>query len=370
MEKVLVYGMTSNPGGIESYLINLLKYAKENGVQLDFITDFPEIAYEKIIREYGGEIYYIPPKGKKLLAHWLCFYKILKKHREYKIIYFNVLNAGAAFTAVIPWVLKRKIVIHSHNGETDQKQLQRLSRPILNLMTDERIACSKVAAEFMFGTRSLKKNNILIVPNAIDIDKYEFKQQICKKVRDEMNLNGKLVICHIGRLTEQKNPLRLLEIFKTVLQKEKEAVLLSVGTGEMEKEVHDYAMKLEIQDSVRFLGKRDDVSELLQGSDVFVLPSKYEGLPIVAIEAQASGIPSVLSSTISKEVNISGRIKFLDLGESNEKWADEILKSAGDSRYECVETLKEEGYDSNKMSEQTRHLITIFKDKRNEEDNK
>lgn len=359
MKYVLVYGMTSNPGGIESYLLNLLKCTKKYGVQLDFVTDFPSIAYEKEIREYQGKIYYINRKGKKLIKHWREFYKIFKKHPEYSTVYFNALDAGVLFTAVIPWLLKRKVVIHSHNGETSKRMLQTVTRPLLGLITDKRVACSRLAAEFMFGKKASKE--VLIVPNAITLDKYQFKQEIRENIRKKMGIEKKIVLCHIGRLSEQKNPFRLLEILVAVLKKEKNVVLLSVGTGELEDEVHDYARKLGVEDHVKFLGKRNDVSDLLQAADVFVLPSKYEGLPIVAIEAQAAGIPSVLSSAISSETNISGKIEFVDLQEKDEKWADIILMSAKRERYCCIEKLKEKGYDSSDVSEQTRQLIAILK---------
>lgn len=361
MERVLVYGMTSNPGGIESYLLNLLKCAKKYGIQLDFVTDFSSIAYEEVIQKSDGEIYYISRKGRNLMAHWRDFFEVLTEHPEYKCVYFNALDAGVLFTVVVPWILRRKIVIHSHNGETDKKILHKLSRPFLNMITDKRVACSYLAAEFMFGKKAFGKKAALVVPNAIEIDKYKFRPQIREKLRKEMNLENQLVICHVGRLSEQKNPFRLLEIFKVLLEKEENAVLLSVGTGEIEKEVRAYAKSLGVEKKVLFLGKRDDVADLLQVVDVFLLPSRYEGLPIVAIEAQAAGIPLVLSDVISKEVNVSGEACFLNLQETNEKWAEAIIKYAKKKRYDCVKKLKEKGYDNCEVSKQTQQLIVMLK---------
>lgn len=363
MKKVLVYGMTSNPGGIESYLMNFVGYTADENLQLDFVTDFPYIAYEHDIRSFGSEIYYISRKGGNLFKHWKDFYRILVLHPEYECVYFNALDAGVALTAVIPWILRRKIVVHSHNSQTEKDMLHKICRPFLKLFSDERIACSEVAAKFMFGNLNSKKSNILIVPNAIDVEKYKFCASVREKVRKSMGMYDKLVICHVGRLSEQKNPLRVLEIFRAVLKLEQEAILLSVGTGEMEEQVRNYAQMLGIADQVMFLGARNDVDKLLQAADVFLLPSKYEGLPIVALEAQVSGLPCILSDSISSEVNISNEVFFVSLNETDEKWAQTIVSYVGKKRFDSTKEFKDTGYDKRYISSQTKELIAILENR-------
>ena len=156
-KRVLVYGMTDNPGGIETYLMNLIKEMPI--IKFDFVTDFPKMAYEKELKEYGAEIYYIPAKSRGLLAQWKEFWKILKQHQEYHVIYFNILNAGAMFTMVVPWILRRKIVIHSHNGSADNIRFHNVCRPFMNFMGSQFVACSKLAGQFMFGKQIMKKND-------------------------------------------------------------------------------------------------------------------------------------------------------------------------------------------------------------------
>lgn len=360
MKQILVYGMTNNPGGIESYLMNILKNLASTELRFDFVTDFPEIAYEKELHNAGSNVYFITRKGESLIRHWKDLYKILINHPEYRCVYFNILDAGAVFTMFIPWLLRRRIVAHSHNGQTDKIKLQKICRPILKMMVKDKVACSIEAAKYMFGEKMVEAGKVLIVPNAINIKKYKFNPEIRENTRKSMHLENKTVICHVGRLSEQKNPFRLLDIFKEVLKINNDAILLSVGSGEIEDEIHRYAEKIEVKNQVMFLGVRDDVEKLLQAADVFVLPSKYEGLPIVALEAQASGIPCVLSSVISHEVDVSKKIKFLDLDDTNQEWAAEILKYANHKRYDCMENMREQGYDSDFMSKRTEQLIQIL----------
>lgn len=346
MKRILVYGMTANPGGIERYLINsMLKMQKE--IKYDFVTDFPEISYGDIIKEQGSEIYFIPAKGKKLIKHWKSMYEILKKHPEYRSIYFNVLDAGSVITMVIPWIMGRKIITHSHNGSTEKKFLHFICRPMLRRITNHYVACSRVAAEFMFGKNSKVSKKTLIIPNAIDAKRFDYNIEIRLKKRKQLDLENKFVVCHIGRLTYQKNPLGLIDIFEKVVQADENAVLLSIGTGDMEKTVKEYAESKRLQDKIFFMGVRNDIEEILQAADVFVLPSFYEGLPIVGIEAQAAGLLCVMSDKISTEVDVTGNTVFLPL-DSIEQWKDEILNAKEMKRESTRNKIQEMGYDVEK----------------------
>lgn len=354
MKRILVYGMTDNRGGIERYLVNLAH--RLNGkIAFDYITDFPEIAHKEELEEMGSKIFFIPAKSKGVFAHLRAFYKILSAHKEYSCVYFNVLDAGAAVTQVIPFILGRKIITHSHNGDTDKKNLHKFCKPFLKLFTKHRVACSLLAANYMFDSAK----NVLIVPNAIDVSRFSFDEEKRKNKRKKLGIEDKKVICHIGRLSNQKNPLRLLQIFKAVLEKDSKAVLLSIGAGEMEAEVHTYSKVLGIEKSILFLGMRTDIEELLLASDVFVLPSLYEGLPIVALEAQASGLPIILSDNITKEINVCKTCDFLSLDEGNDAWAQKILSKIGE-RYSCAEKISAAGYDINETKENDEKILKIL----------
>lgn len=355
MVKVLVYGMTDNPGGIETYLVNTVR--RLHGiVHMDFVSDFPSVAHEDVLKELGAEIYLIPAKGKHLFPHWIGLWKILKQHPEYKVIYFNLLDAGGAFTELVPWLLHRRIVTHSHNGATDKLRLHKICRPFLNLFTDKRVACSRLAADYMFGP----DNHAIILPNAIDSEKYSFQPTVREEKRFALGVGDATLICHVGRLSNQKNPFGLLDIFKNILEKDPSVYLMSIGTGEMEQEVHAYAEKIGVKQRVLFLGKRDDVPDLMQAADVFLLPSFYEGLPIVGIEAQAAGLPCVMSDCITKEVDVTGNVTFLSLKEPKELWAETVLTVSKRQRQNTIKDIIEHGYDNCSCEKKDRQLVALL----------
>lgn len=357
MEKVLVYGMTNNPGGIESYLIRNLLDTQHNHICFDFVTDFSEIAYESYIRENGSEIYFIPAKGKSLIAHWRALWKLMKQHPEYKKIYFNILDAGAVFTMFIPWILGREIITHSHNGATEKVRLHAWCKPLLCIITKKYLACSNLAADFMFGEKIVRSGKVRIIPNAINAKKFDYNTTVRKIKRKEMGLEDCFTICFVGRLTYQKNPLGLIDIFESVSKSEHTAILLIVGTGDMEEQVKERVRNKNLEKKVRFLGIRNDISEIMQASDVFLLPSIYEGLPIVGIEAQASGLPCVLSNSITREVDVTGNVFFVSLQDPVLEWKSRILDLRKFERKSTRLEIQKHGYDLETSKENIKKVI-------------
>ena len=355
MEKVLVYGMTDNPGGIESYIISLLPSLK-NKIKLDFVTDFDNIAHKELLENYGASIHYIPAKSKGLLAHLKAFRRILKDNPQYKVIYFNILDAGAAITQLVPFFMRRKIVTHSHNGNTDKPKLHKLCKPLLKITSGSKIACSNLAAIFMFG--NTKK--VVLIKNGVDAQKFRYTCDKAANAKKDLKLEGQKVVCHIGRLTYQKNPLVMLDIFKEFLSLCPEAVLLSVGTGDMEDQVHTYAKKIGIYENVRFMGRNNNIPQILAASDVFFLPSLYEGLPIVAIEAQAAGLPVVLSDNITKEADITGNVVFISLKESYNKLAQVLLETSSIAKKDTFDDIQKAGYDISCAEDNISKLTTVL----------
>lgn len=340
MRRILIYGMTDNLGGIETYVMNLLRSVDKSKVAFDFVTDFSSMAYADEAESFGSVIYYIPAKSKGVFKHWRAFAKILKEHPEYKKVYFNILDAGAAVTEFIPWLFGRTVITHSHNDNTDKTLLHKLCRPFLLLFTKKRLACSEGAARFMF-----KKHSAVVIHNAIEAENYAYSADKRDKKRKELNISDKFAVCHVGRLSYQKNPLRVIDIFDEVLKKDKDAVMISVGSGEMDDEVHSYAEQKGLSEKIMFLGKRNDANELLQAADVFLFPSFYEGFGIVAIEAQTAGLPCVLSDRVPKDVKVTENARFLSLELSDTVWADEILSLKNFVRKSCLNDIIKAGYD-------------------------
>lgn len=359
-ERILVYGMSDNPGGIETYLLNLVRQSRNKEAAWDFVTDFPQIAYKKELEDAGCRIFYIPAKSKGLLKQWKAFAKILRKHPEYKTVYFNILNAGAVFTMAVPWIYRKKIIVHSHNGSADSTRLHRLCMPIMDAMAKGFAACSKQAGEFMFGSKVMEKKQVLFMPNAIDSARYDYDPQIRSQMRRTLGAEGKYVLCHVGRIVYQKNPKGLIDIFDFCVRKDDNCILLWAGTGDMEEEAKAYAKEKGLGEHVRFLGVRNDIDRLMQAADAFLLPSVYEGLPIVAIEAQAAGLPCFISDTVSKETKIvDDLVKFLPIDDT-EAWKEAIFQARGMNRISRKNEIIEAGYDLNHQQKNLEKLLQMM----------
>ena len=353
--KVLVYGMTDNPGGIESYLLGLFR--RQAPGTFDFLCDFPAIAYGDELRSKGAAVHFIPAKSASLLGQWRAVAAVLRAHPEYVTVYMNVLDAGCAFTALIPWLYRRRIVVHSHNGDTDKVRLHRLCRPVLGLMTKGRVTCSDEAGLHMFGRTG---EDILFIPNAIDAANYAWDPAAREAKRAELGLGDRLTVCHVGRISRQKNPIFLLDIFAAVRKKHPDAVLLSVGEGEMSGEFDAAIAGKGLSGSVLRLGRRDDVPGLLQAADVFLLPSLYEGLSIALLEAQAAGLPAVASDAVSPQTVITDLVELCPLTDSPEAWADRVLASAGKKRRDTRGEIAAAGFDISCCDESDRRLMALL----------
>ncbi len=356
MNRILVYGMTSNPGGIESFVMNQYSLLDKSRAIFDFVVDFPEMCYEKYVREEGSEVYFISPKGKKLFSHWLALFRLLTSHPEYKKIYFNILDAGAVFTMLIPWLLGREIIVHSHNGSTQKKKLHKLCKPFLKIFAKKCLACSKAAAQYMFDTTEID-----VIPNAIDCEKYRFNEKVRADKRTELGLDeNTLALCFVGRLSYQKNVHFLISVFEEVSKKDKNAVLLIAGDGEEKEKMLETAKALGIEEKIRFLGKRNDVNEILQAADAYIMTSHFEGLSVVAVEAQAAGLPCVFSDGMSEETKINSNVIFVPLKESAEHWADKVLRQAKLQRETEQSLLQRAGYDLSYPNKSQTELLEYF----------
>ena len=341
-EKVLIYGMTNNPGGIESYLLALVRRSPYGS--FDLVCDLPEIAYRDDLEFYGCSIHFILAKGADLKGHLRAFRSLLEAHPEYRTVYMNVLDAGAAVTALAPRLMKRRVVVHSHNGGTEKNRMHRLLKPLLNLLVSACAACSRVAADYMFTKRNAAR--AAIVPNMIDVRAFRPNMLLRGQTRAKLGIPEDVtVVLHVGRLSRQKNPLLLADIAAQLKIKPGAYRMLSVGAGEEEQALLERIRELDAADVLTPLGVRSDLPALYNAADVFILPSRYEGLPIVGIEAQAAGLPCILSDKITREIRLTDCVFFLSPEAGPKAWADVIESHRADGRRDTVQTLMDAGYD-------------------------
>ena len=322
VKRILIYGMTNLKGGVESYIMNIYRNLDYNEIIFDYICDFPEMAYYEEVIKNGSKIYFIPSKRKNLFLHLWNIFKILKKHREYEVVYFNILNASAAISMLPVGLLGRKIISHSHNSSDINMKIHNKFKWLLNKLSNEKLACSYEAGKYMY----LNGYNYTVINNAINLDKFSFSEKIRNEYRKKFEVQEKKVLLHVARMDKVKNPLFLIEILKELVMKDKDYVLFYIGKGNLEKKIKEKVDKSKLQQHVFFLGEVDNVNDYMQMADIFILPSLFEGRPIVLIEAQACKLPIVISDNITKDVNLTEKVVYLSLKENVSIWTNEINK--------------------------------------------
>lgn len=315
-------------GGAESMVMNLYRTIDRKQIQFDFITHTNRCqAYTEEIENLGGKIYYFPAFNGlnyfKMKRLWKFFFK---NHPEYKILHSHVRSYASLY---LPIARRAgiKTIIHSHNtssGRGLKALVKFLMQRGLRKNVDYYFACSDVAGKWLFGEKITKQTNYFLLKNAIDVKKYAYSELSRKKIRDELNLNGKFVIGHIGRFHPQKNHTFLIDIFAEIHKKNLDSVLVLVGIGELMNSVKEKVAKLNLSDSVIFTGVRADVNDLLSAFDTFLFPSLFEGLPVTLVEAQAAGIPCFVSDTVTSEIAISELVRFLPINQGTKPWVDAI----------------------------------------------
>lgn len=323
-KKILIWGMTPFVGGVEKYIVNILQNIDNTKFEIDLLVkDNIDGLNETRINGFYNKIYKIPKIKRHPLKVWQ-YIKDISRKNKYDVIHFNLGNANMIVYA-LPLKLffkDSKLIFHSHNGDDAKKITHYISRPILNMIADKRIACSKTAASWMYGKRA----NAILLNNAIDTEKFLFNETTRNRIRKELKIEDCFVIGHIGRFDKQKNHKCLIDIFYQLKKVHQNVALMLIGSGILEEEIKKYVKELKLENEVMFLGVKDNTNEYYQAMDLFVLPSLFEGLPIVAIEAQTSGLKCILSDNIDKNTRITDNVIFLPT-DNVELWKNNILKT-------------------------------------------
>jgi glycosyltransferase involved in cell wall biosynthesis len=338
-----------NRGGLETMLMNYYRKMDRSKIQFDFMVNRNERGdYDDEIESMGGRIYRFPAiRPGNYKKYFIMLDEFFKKNKEYKVVHAHI-NENSAF--VLKAAKKANVpcrISHSHLAglPIDYKYPFRLfARMNLNNNANHFFACSDEAGEWLFGKEVAASKKINVFKNAIDCHEFAFNKLRRIKLRKKLNLENKLVIGHVGRFNPQKNHKFLIEVFNEIYKRNKDAVLLLVGTGDLMKDCAKMVEKLNLLNSVKFLGLRSDVSDLMQAMDVFLFPSVYEGLGVVLIEAQASGLKCITSTGTPDEANVTGLVDYLSLDLSAENWAEHLLKCSFE-RKSNLELINVKGYD-------------------------
>lgn len=325
MIRVLQCVNNMHRAGLETMLMNYYRNIDRSQIQFDFLMHRSERSdYDDEIEQMGGRIFRAPRLYPQNYPAYFAYMKrFFAEHPEYQIVHSHIdamsyLPLLAAKRAGVPIR-----IAHSHNTSIDRDMkypLKQYFRFMLRGVASHYCACGTEAGRFLFGNREFS-----VIPNAIDADLYRFNEQMRYEKRRELGVENEFVVGHVGRFAYAKNHMFLVDIFHEIKKKQPRAVLMLVGTGEKESVVRKYVEKLALGDAVRFLGVRSDVHELYQAMDVFVMPSLFEGVPVVGIEAQFSGLPCVFSDKVPEEVAFADGCYVVGLNRSAREWATRAL---------------------------------------------
>jgi len=368
MKRLLCIVSTMNAGGAETFLMKVYRQLDKTKYQMDFcICNLEKNFYEDEIIKMGGKVYHLPMKTKNPFKYCYLLFKLIFSNK-YNYVFRLGSTIFETFDLYIAMLAGAKIrIFRSCNANAGFSSIliktHKIFRKLIMNIVNVKIAPSDLAAKFTFGNTK----NVHILNNGLDTKLFEFSLEKRNKIRQELNIRDNFVVGHIGRFNFQKNHKFLLEIFAEIIKQKENAILLLIGKGELEKTVKKQAKELNILDSIKFLCVRSDIPNLLSAMDVFVFPSLFEGMPNTVIEAETNGLLCLISDTITKQVQQTDIVHFMNLNKNSLEWAKKIIEIVSmqklENRRQYAEQMKQSGYDISNVTEQ--FVSLVFKDKTN-----
>lgn len=315
-----------NSGGVEAVVTNYYRAIDKSRVQFDFFVDadseFPQRAE---LEALGAGIYVVPPYQQ--LGSYIKELERIFRRNRYTVVHAHI-NTLCVFPLYAAWRAGVPVrIVHNHStahiGEGKKTLFKYLLRPFARVFATDYFACSELAGRWLYGNRCFDSGRVFVLNNAFDTHRFAFSADARARLRSELGLApDTFVVGHVGRFTYAKNHAFLIDIFTRLHEKDPHSVLVLIGEGELEADIRQKAAPL--GDAVRFLGVQPQANLYYSAMDVFCLPSFYEGLSLVGVEAQANGLPCVFSAGVTKEIDLTGRVRFLDLALGAEEWAAQV----------------------------------------------
>ncbi len=349
-----------NQGGAEAMLMNLYRVIDRSKVRFDFVVNSEkEGFFDNEIRQLGGQIFHCPRfNGKNIVPYLKWWDAFLDDHPEYRIIHGHIGSSAALYLGCAKRH-SRYTVAHSHNTNRYLSVRDYLFSVVsfpVRYIADFFLVCSSAAGLSRYGMKTVKAvNKCKLFPNAIETRNYQYSTFIRDKVRKSLGVEGNtFLIGHVGRLSKQKNHKFILEIFQEIHRNDKNTKLVLVGDGELRSQIENQIADKKLCDSVIMTGMRNDINEIMQAFDLLLFPSLYEGLPVTLVEAQAAGLPCLISDTIPRDsILVSDLVTTYSLSRSAEEWAEkaeEVLQRE-EKRKDYVKEVYDAGFDVHKTAE-------------------
>jgi glycosyltransferase involved in cell wall biosynthesis len=354
MRKVLIIITTAfvHYGGLTTVMMNYYRAMDKHGLQIDFAAD-NQIS-DELLRELqeNNSSYIQLPNRKKVFQYVRQLSKVL---HEYDVVHVNG-NSATMLLETLPavWCKKKKVIVHSHNSCCTHKIFHFLCKSVFSHTYTDALACSDVAGEWIFG-----RGNYEVLNNAIDLEKFAYNSSLRMTVRKELGISDEqYVIGQIAKMSEQKNHELSIELFYRVYQTNHNATLMLVGDGNLRGKIQQMVKEKGLDNAVIFTGMRKDNYRLLQAMDVFILPSKWEGLPLAVLEAQANGLRCIVSDKVSKQVAVLDNLEFCPIEQAEQLWANAVGKmvSSRVGQEEINLRFREKGFEIKTEANKLREL--------------
>lgn len=350
MKRLLCVLSSLNAGGAETYLMKLYRTIDRSKYQMDFCINVNEKCfYEDEVIRLGGKIFRIPYKSASLKEFKKGLYGVVHDNK-YEFVLRVTSNTMGLMDLKIAKKAGARLCSARSSNSSDGNGIKSLAahmlgRALYGKYADVKIAPSDLAAKYTFGQRAYRNGDVKILHNAVDLKRFYFDKASAIDIRKEFAVEDTRIIGHIGRFSEQKNHFFLLKVFAEIHSIDPNTVLMLVGQGELEEEIRHKAAKMGLSDHIIFTGVRPDIAGILSAMDVFVFPSLYEGMPNTVIEAQATGLPCLISDTITEEANITGSVKYMSLRCSEREWAETALQMINTEREDTKKIFIDNKYD-------------------------
>ena len=370
MERILIGYLSNHAGGVERYILDLAGELQDEFL-FDFLTSEPDLTIAPVLEARGSKIYRIPTLWRPLRQ-----YRAMKRivaENSYSCVHFNISTAMMAAPVIACRHMKIKgILVHSHSSGVDRNSaLQRaiyrflhsICKPIISRYANSFAACSTEAAKWMFTRAIYRRKQYRIFPNTIDTGRFSYDPIVRMNVRKRLQIDDRFVVGHIGSFTYTKNHSFLIQIFDELRKQRDNAVLLLVGTGILQDEIKQLVHQKGLDDYVIFAGRQEETSEYYQAMDVFVLPSVFEGFPIVGVEAQTAGLPCFFSDSITRDVALTRLAHFLNLSAPPSDWISAMNGLEKNTRRSYKDEVDRAGYSNQARQDQMRQYYLQYMEK-------
>lgn len=340
-------GLTS--GGVEAVIYNYFSAMNRDNYELHYITyDTPNEEVKKKFENIGFTVHQVAKKKEHFFKSCMQVYTIFKSN-DIAIVHSHM-TLMSFVTSVIGIFTGAKVrIAHSHLAQKSsgwKRILYGLFKWLTVVTSTDYFACGEDAAVFLYGEKRVNRGKVTILHNSIQVQKFLPEESLRREIRERMHLTEKICYGHVGRFTEQKNHDFLIDIYEELHRIQPESILMLIGEGPLEDRIKKKVAQKGLGENVLFLGSREDVQDLYQAMDVFLLPSLYEGLALALVEAQCAGLPIITSDTVTREIALTEEITYMSLGESPGAWAEAIArKSHYGQKKNNAALLAEAGYD-------------------------